>query len=60
MVIKMANLLVNTVYVLLFVIIILFLDLKYFKNDFWKRLIVNVLVVIVALAIYYLFLGYGD
>jgi hypothetical protein len=56
----MANLLVNTVYVILFLIVIVFLDFKYFRNNFWKRLIVNVLVVLVAIAVYYLFLGYGD
>ena len=52
----MANLIVNIVYVLLFVAIIVFLDFKYLRFEFWKRLIVNILVVLVALALYYLFL----
>lgn len=52
----MANLLVNVVYVLIYVAIIVFLDVKYLRNDFLKRLIVNVLIVVVAVALYYLFL----
>lgn len=52
----MANLIVNIVYVLLFVAIIVFLDFKYLRFEFWKRLIVNILVVLVALTLYYLFL----
>ena len=52
----MANLIVNILYVILFVVIIVFLDFKYFKDDLLKRLIVNVLVVLVAVALYYLFL----
>jgi hypothetical protein len=54
----MANLLVNTVYVLLFLIIIIFLDFKFFRNNFRLRLITNIIVVLVAVAIYYLFLGH--
>ena len=54
----MANLLVNTVYVLIFVIIVVFLDFKFFRNNFWLRLITNIIVVLVAFAIYYLFLGH--
>jgi len=53
----MANLIVNIIYVILFVSVIIFLDFKYFRYDFWKRLIVNILVAILAIAIYYLFLG---
>lgn len=52
----MANLIVNIIYVLIMAAIIVFLDLKYFRYDFWKRLIVNILVVLVAAAFYYLFL----
>ena len=52
----MANLTVNILYVILFVFIIVFLDFKYFRNDLLKRLIVNVLIVLVAVAIYYMFL----
>lgn len=54
--VKVANLLVNVVYVLIYVAIIVFLDVKYLRNDFLKRLIVNVLIVVVAVALYYLFL----
>ena len=36
--------------------IVIFLDLKYFRYEFWKRLIVNILIVLVAVAFYYLFL----
>ena len=53
----MANLTINILYVILFVVIIVFLDFKYFKYEFWKRLIVNILIVLVAVAFYYLFLG---
>ena len=52
----MANLTVNILYVIIFVFIIVFLDLKYFRDDFLKRLIANVLVVLAAVAIYYMFL----
>lgn len=52
----MANLMVNIAYVLVFVAIIIFLDFKYLRNDLWKRLMVNILVVVVAVVIYYLFL----
>jgi len=52
----MANLIVNILYVLLAVIIVFFLDFKYFRDDFLKRLIVNILVLIVFAAFYYLFL----
>ncbi len=53
----MSNLMVNIIYVLIFVVIIVFLDLKYFRNEFWKRLMINILVVLIAVTIYYLFLG---
>lgn len=52
----MANLIVNIIFVILFVSVIIFLDFKYFRYEFWKRLIVNILVVLVALTLYYLFL----
>jgi len=38
------------------VVIIIFLDFKYFRDDLWKRLIVNILIVLVAVAVYYTFL----
>jgi hypothetical protein len=52
----MVNLIVNIIFVILFVGVIFFLDFKYFRHDFWKRLFVNILVVLVAIAIYYLFI----
>jgi hypothetical protein len=52
----MANLIVNILYVILFMAIVIFLDFKYFRYEFWKRLIVNILIVLVAVAFYYLFL----
>lgn len=52
----MANLLVNIVYVLIYAAIIVFIDIKYLRNDLLKRLIVNILIVVVAVVIYYLFL----
>lgn len=52
----MANLMVNILYVILFAAIIVFLDFKYFRHEFWKKLIVNILIVIVAVVFYYLFL----
>ena len=52
----MANLMINIIYVILFAIIIIFVDFKFLKNDFWKRLIGNILIVIVAVTVYYLFL----
>jgi hypothetical protein len=52
----MANLIVNILYVILFIGIMVFLDFKYFRSEFWKRLIVNILIVLVAVAFYYLFL----
>jgi len=53
----MANLVINIVYVLIAVAVIVFLDFKYFRYDFWKRLIANILVVLVWAAFYYLFLN---
>lgn len=52
----MANLLVNIVYVILFICIIVFLDFKYLRYEFLKRLIVNILIALVAAVFYYLFL----
>jgi len=53
---QMANLLVNILYTILFVAIMIFLDIKYFRYNFWKRLLVNIIIVLVAVAFYYLFL----
>lgn len=52
----MANLLVNIIYVIVFVAVIVFVDFKYFRYELWKRLIANVLIVLVALAIYFTYL----
>jgi len=53
----MVNLTVNILYVILFVVIIVFLDFKYFRYEFMKRLIVNILIVLVAVVFYFLFLS---
>ena len=52
----MANLIVNIIYVILYVALIVYIDLKYLRYDFWKRLVVNVVIVLVAVTLYYLFL----
>lgn len=52
----MANIIVNIVFVLLFVALIVFVDVKYLSDNFLKRLIANVVIVLVALIIYFLFL----
>jgi hypothetical protein len=53
----MANLIVNIVYVILAIVIVFFIDFKYFRYDFWKRLIVNILILLVFVTFYYLFLN---
>jgi hypothetical protein len=52
----MANLIVNILFVFLFVFVMVYIDFKYFRYEFWKRLIVNLLIVLIALTLYYLFL----
>jgi hypothetical protein len=52
----MANLTINILYVLFAVFIIVFLDYKYFRYNFIKRLIANIIVAIVFAVFYYLFL----
>jgi len=52
----MANKLVDIVYIILFIGLIVFLDFTYLSHDFWIRLIVNILIVLVAVVLYYLFL----
>ncbi len=52
----MANIIVNIVFVLLFVALIVFVDLKYLRDNLLKRLIANVVIVLVALIIYFMFL----
>jgi hypothetical protein len=53
----MANLMVNIIYVILALIFVVLLDLKYFKNDFWKMLMVNIIIFLAFAAFYYLFLS---
>ncbi len=53
----MANLIINIFYVLLALIIVVFLDFRYFKNDFQKILTTNILIFIVFAAVYYIFLS---
>jgi hypothetical protein len=53
----MANKLVDIVYIILFIGLIVFLDFTYLSHDFWIRLIVNILIVLVALVFYILFLN---
>ena len=52
----MANLAVNIVYVLILAALIVFLDFTYLRHEFWERLIVNILIVLVSVVFYYLFL----
>ena len=52
----MANLMSNIIYVLIAVAVIIFLDFKYFRYKFWKRLAANITVVLVFGACYYLLL----
>lgn len=51
----MANVVTDLLYVILLVFIIFFLDLKYLKNNFLKRLIVNILVLSVGIVVYIIF-----
>ncbi|VVB64585.1 Uncharacterised protein [uncultured archaeon] len=53
----MANLTVNIIYVLILVTLIVFLDFKYLRYEFWTRLIVNISIVLVFVIFYYLFLA---
>ena len=52
----MADLVINIVYVLIAVAVIVFLDFKYLRYDFQKRLTTNIIVVLVFVVFYYLFL----
>ena len=51
----------STIYIILYLIVffavIVFLDLKYLRYDFWKRLIVNIIIALVFAAFYLLFLN---
>ncbi len=53
----MANLTINIIYVLILISLTVFLDFKYLRYEFWTRLIVNILIVLVFVAFYYLFLA---
>lgn len=46
----------NVLYVVLLAAVIVALDLLFFRNRFWARLIVNIGIVLVFLAFYFLFL----
>ncbi len=52
----MANLTVNIVYVLIIVALIVFVDFTYLRHEFWERLVVNILIALVFVVLYYLFL----
>ncbi len=52
----MANIIINVIYVLIAVALIVYLDLKYFSDNFWKRLIVNILIALVFAAGYMLYI----
>ncbi len=52
----MANLTVNIVYVLILIALIVVVDFTYLRHEFWERLIVNILIVLVFVVFYYLFL----
>ena len=52
----MANLAVNIIYVLIAIALIVFLDFKYLRYEFWMRLTVNILIVLVFGIFYYLVL----
>jgi len=51
------NPLVTLVYVIILIAVIVFLDVKYLREDFEKRLIVNIIVVLVFAVIYALFIN---
>jgi len=57
LVIKIAKLLINIIYVIIYASIIVFIDFKYLRYQFWKRLIVNILIVLIAVIIYFLFIN---
>jgi len=44
-------------YLIVFIAVIIFLDLRYLRYDFWKRLIINIIVALVFAAFYLLFLN---
>jgi hypothetical protein len=49
------NILITILFIVLLVAIIVFLDFQYLKEDFRKRLIVNILIVLAFAAFYMLF-----
>jgi hypothetical protein len=46
----------TAIYVLLLIAVVVTVDLQFFKNQFWERLMVNVGIVLVFLAFYLRFL----
>ena len=53
----MANKLVDVIYIILFISIIVFLDFTYLRNEFFLRLIVNILIILGAVVFYILYLN---
>jgi hypothetical protein len=51
------NAIVTLLYVILLIAVMVFLDMKYLRDNFQKRLIVNILIVLVFAAFYALFLN---
>lgn len=48
---------VNALYLLTMVVIVVGLDILFFRNHFWERLAVNLGTVLVFVAFYFRFLG---
>ena len=46
----------TVLYILLLIALVVSVDLLFFKNQFWERLIVNIGIVLVFLAFYFRFL----
>jgi hypothetical protein len=52
----MENQTTTVLYVLLWVVVIVTVDVLFFKNHFWARLAVNIGIVLIFLAFYFRFL----
>lgn len=46
----------NVIFVLMMVVVIVAMDVLFFRNHFWERLVANIGVVLVAVAFYFSFL----
>ncbi|MCE5214817.1 MAG: hypothetical protein LLF83_08880 [Methanobacterium sp.] len=51
------NIILTMLYVIILIAVIVFLDLKYLRKDFQKRLIINILIVLIFAVFYALFLN---